>query len=113
MLRISTIETRFQRRLVLEGKLVEPWLGELREVYRKAMATLDGRKLVIDLTDVTVISCEAESALSELIEQGARFSCGGVLIKHVLKRLARRCHSPHGTAGGGPDRTIESSQRRR
>jgi hypothetical protein len=94
MLRISTIETRFQRRLVLEGKLVEPWLGELREVCRKAIATLEGRKLVIDLTDVTVIGCEAESALSELIEQGAKFSCGGVLIKHVLKRLARRCHRP-------------------
>jgi hypothetical protein len=94
MLRISTIDTRFQRRLVLEGKLVEPWLGELREVCRSASETLQGRKLVIDLTDVTVISCEAESTLSELMDQGARFSCGGVLIKHVLKRLARRCHGP-------------------
>jgi anti-anti-sigma regulatory factor len=97
MLRISTIETRFQRRLVLEGKLVEPWVGEFREVYRKAIATLAGRKLVIDLTDVTVIGCEAESVLSELMQQGAKFSCGGVLIKHVLKRLARRCRSAHGT----------------
>ena len=54
MLRISTIDTRFQRRLILEGKLVEPWLGEFREVCRKANETLEGRKLVIDLTDVTV-----------------------------------------------------------
>jgi hypothetical protein len=92
MLRISTVDTRFQRRLVLEGKLVEPWLGELREVFRSASQTLQGRKLVIDLTDVTVISCEAEGTLSELMDQGAKFSCGGVLIKHVLKKLARRCH---------------------
>jgi len=95
MLRISTIDTRFQRRLILEGKLVEPWLGELREVCRNANETLEGRKLVIDLTDVTVIGCEAESTLSELIEQGAKFSCGGILIKHVLKRLARKCRGPH------------------
>jgi len=95
MLRISTIDTRFQRRLILEGKLVEPWLGELREVCRNANETLEGRKLVIDLTDVTVIGCEAESTLSELIEQGAKFSCGGILIKHVLKRLARQCRGRH------------------
>jgi hypothetical protein len=95
MLRISTIDTQFQRRLILEGKLVEPWLGELREVCRNANETLEGRKLVIDLTDVTVIGCEAESTLSELILQGARFSCGGVLIRHVLKRLVRKCRSSH------------------
>jgi anti-anti-sigma regulatory factor len=96
MLRISTIDTRFQRRLVLEGKLVEPWLGELREVCRNSSQTLEGRKLVIDLTDVTVISSEAESILSDLMQQGAKFSCGGVLIKHVLKQLARRCHGLRG-----------------
>jgi hypothetical protein len=94
MLRISTIDTRSKRRLVLEGKLLEPWLGELREVCRKANETLEGRKLVIDLTDVTVIGCDAESILSDLIVQGAKFSCGGVLIKHVLKRLTRRCRDP-------------------
>jgi hypothetical protein len=91
MLRISTIDTRFKRKLILEGKLVEPWLGELREACRVANQTLEGRKLVIDLTDVTVIGCEAESTLSELIRQGAKFSCQRVLVKHVLKQLARRC----------------------
>jgi anti-anti-sigma regulatory factor len=94
MLRISTIDTRFQRKLILEGKLVEPWLGEFREVCRNASETLKDRKLVIDLSDVTVIGCEAEGALSELIQQGAKFSCGGVFIKHVVKRLARRCRGP-------------------
>ena len=94
MLRISTIDKRFQRRLILEGKLVEPWLGEFREVFRKANETLEGRKLVIDLTDVTVVGCEAETTLSQLMQQGAKFSCGGVLVKHLLKQLSRRCHGP-------------------
>lgn len=92
MLRISTIDTRTQRKLVLEGKLVEPWLGELREAFRTAGETLDGRKLVVDLTDVTVISCDAEGTLSDLMQQGAKFSCDGILIKHMLRKLARRCH---------------------
>ena len=92
MLRISTIDTRFRRRLILEGKLVEPWLGELREVCRNASETLKGRKLVVDLTDVTVIGCEGEGTLSELMQQGVKFSCGGVLVKHLVNQLARRCH---------------------
>jgi anti-anti-sigma regulatory factor len=92
MLRISTIDTRLQRKLILEGKLVGPWLGELREVFRKANETLEGRKLVIDLTDVTVISCEAEGTLTEFIQEGAKLSCGRVLTKHLLKQLSRRCH---------------------
>jgi hypothetical protein len=25
------------------------------------------------------------------MKEGAKFSCGGVLTRHVLKRLARRC----------------------
>ena len=100
MLRISTVETRFQRRLILEGKLVEPWLSEFRQVCRNANETLEGRKLVIDLTDLTVIGCEAESILSDLIVQGAKFSCGGVLIRHVLKRLARKCRDSHKSLAG-------------
>jgi hypothetical protein len=89
------MDTRFRRRLILEGKLVEPWLGELREVCRNSIETLEGRKLVIDLSGVTVIGCEAESTLSALMLQGAKFSCGGVLVKHVLKRLALKCRGPH------------------
>ena len=96
MLRISTIDTRTHRKLVLEGKLVEPWLGELREAFRSASETLEGRKLVVDLTDVTVISCDAENTLSDLMSQGAKFSCDGILIKHMLRKLARRCHGSNG-----------------
>jgi hypothetical protein len=91
MLRISTVDTRNHRKLVLEGKLVEPWLEELRQACGRAKLDLQERKLVVDMTNVTVISHEGEATLLELMQQGAQFSCGGVLIKHMLKQLARRC----------------------
>jgi len=96
MLRITTVETKLNRKLILEGKLVEPWLGELRHAFRIATHALGDRTLIVDLTDVTVIGCEAESTLAEFMEQGARFSCDGVLIKHMLRKLARRCHGSSG-----------------
>ena len=76
---------------MVEGTLTEPWVGELRKTWQEASEHRNGRKLVIDLSSTTVISREGEHLIFELMQEGARFSCGGVLTKYVLKRLAHRC----------------------
>jgi hypothetical protein len=91
MFRISIIDTPAQRRLVVEGKLSKPWVDELRTTWRNASRDLERRKLMIDLSSLTVISREGEDAIFDLMKQGAKFSCCGVLTRHVLKRLAQRC----------------------
>jgi len=92
MFKISITDTRSHRRLVVEGKLVEPWVAELRTAWQNASQNLDGRKLVVDVTSLTVISREGEDALFDLMKQGTKFSCSGVLTRHVLRGLARKCH---------------------
>lgn len=92
MLRISTIDTRSERRLVVEGKLIEPWVAELKLSWGTANQNLEGRKLVVDLSNATVISREGEVALEELMHEGARFSCCGVLNKYLVKRMTHRCN---------------------
>jgi anti-anti-sigma regulatory factor len=92
MFKISIVDTPSQRKLVVEGRLSEPWVDELHSTWRNASRDLDGRKLVIDLSSLTVISREGEDAIFDLMKQGAKFSCGGVLTRHVLKRLAMKCH---------------------
>jgi hypothetical protein len=92
MFKISIVDTPSQRRLVVEGKLSDPWIEELRATWRDARAGVDGRKLVIDVSALTVISREGECAIFDLMEQGAKFSCVGVLTRHVVNRLARQCH---------------------
>jgi hypothetical protein len=91
MFKISIVETRRQRRLVLEGKLVRPWTAELENAWRSAGEQLQGRKLIVDLTNVTLISPDGENTLFELMREGAKFSRGDVFVQHVLKQLARRC----------------------
>jgi len=91
MFKISIVETDGQRRLVLEGNLASPWTAEVESAWRSAGEQLRGRKLVIDLRNVTLISQEGENTLFNLMRDGAKFSCEGVLTKHVLKQLARRC----------------------
>ncbi len=93
MFKISIIDTPCKRTLLVEGTLVPPWTTELRKVWRDAGQDLEGRKLVIDLANVTVIGREGENTLFELMTNGAKFSCGGVLTKHMLKQLGRRFQS--------------------
>jgi hypothetical protein len=98
MFRISTIDmhngaTHDERRLVVEGTLVHPWVDELRKAWSNAGNSLEGRKLVIDLTNVTVISREGESAIFDLMNEGATFACGGIHTRHLLRELAHRCHA--------------------
>ena len=90
MLKISIFETPCQRRLVVEGKLIAPWTAELRSAWRKATADHNGRELVMDVKGLTAISEDGESALFELMKEGARFRSSGVFTKWILKRLARK-----------------------
>jgi hypothetical protein len=90
MFKISVVDTRTQRRLVVEGTLIGLWVAELRTSWRNACQERGTRKLIVDLRNLTTISREGEEAIFDLIKEGARFSCGNVLTKHVLKQLARK-----------------------
>jgi hypothetical protein len=90
MFRISTIDTRSRRTLVVEGTLIGSWVDVLRTTWKTASEELGGRKLVIDLSNVTVISIEGESAILDLMNEGAKFCRGGILARQVLKQLARK-----------------------
>jgi hypothetical protein len=90
MFKISTIDTPSQRTLVVEGTLIGSWVAELRTSWRSASRELEGRKLIVDLSNLTVISVEGEAAILDLMNEGAKFSRGGILTRHVLKQLTRK-----------------------
>jgi anti-anti-sigma regulatory factor len=90
MLKISIVEERKQRRLVVEGRLVAPWSDELKAACEGAGSGLNSRELVIDLKNLTAISEEGESLLLELMKQGVRFRGCGVFTNEILKQVARR-----------------------
>src|ERR1035438_9008693 len=102
MLRISIKDGPNQCRLVVEGKLVEPWVDELRIAREKRQADLNGRELVIDLENLTTISQQGETLLMELLRSGTKFRGHGVYTKYVLRQIAN--------AGGAPARTEEVSE---
>src|SRR5438876_8619976 len=90
MLKISIVERRKQRRLVVEGRLVAPWSDELKASCEKAGSGLGDRELVIDLKNLTTIGQEGEDLLLELMKQGLKFKGCGVYTNEILKQVARR-----------------------
>jgi len=90
MLKISIVEGRKQRRLVVEGRLASPWCDELKVACEKAAKGLDGRELVIDLQNLTTISRQGEKLLLELMQEGLTCRGCGLFTKEILKQLGRR-----------------------
>jgi anti-anti-sigma regulatory factor len=93
MFKISITENDAEQRLVLEGTLIAPWTDELEKAWREAETRRDGRKLLIDLSDVTRISPEGEQVLMLLMQEGAKVACDGIFNRHVLKQLYVRCRA--------------------
>ena len=84
MLKISIVDRRDQRHIVLEGALTSPSLMQLRTAWLRACAGRQRRRIVLEFRNVTEISPEGEAALWDLINRGARFTSGNLVNKQVL-----------------------------
>jgi anti-anti-sigma regulatory factor len=93
MLKITTIDTGVQRKLILAGGIVEPWAAELSRAWERACDSLGERKLVVDLTGVTVISRDGTHVLRDMRNHGVEFICRGVYVSHVLRNLKKLCRA--------------------
>jgi anti-anti-sigma regulatory factor len=88
-LKISLVEGPRRRRLIVDGKLIAPWVVEFAAACEKAMADLHDRELIIDLRNITAISPEGESVLLQLMRKKLKFQCG-IFMKELLRQLARK-----------------------
>ena len=71
---------------------MQPWTIELKKTWAAAIDTLpQGRQLLVDLNNVTTISKDGEDVLSQLMQEGAKFSCVGVLTRYLVQQLALKC----------------------
>jgi anti-anti-sigma regulatory factor len=83
MLRITPTEGDGERALRLEGRLVEPWVGELLGACSAAAAA--GRRVVLDLSGVTFVDGAGAACLRGLLEQGVGVrGCSG-FINELLR----------------------------
>ncbi len=74
----------------MQGRLVGPWVSELRTAWKRAHRSQDKRACVIDLNDVTFIDKSGERLLRAMSKKGAQLIARGLYLKHVLEQLQER-----------------------
>jgi hypothetical protein len=95
MLKISILDSKKQRRLILEGKLIAPWTTELQRTCDEAKQSLGGREIAVELKNLTVISQEGEDLLASLMHQGTKILGGCLFATEVLRKLRGRARTQH------------------
>jgi len=87
MLKITITDTPTEQRITLSGKLVDPWIQELRRVWEQCRSVGAGRKLIFDLNDVIHIEESANTLLSEMMAEGAELVSDGGLNGWLIQAL--------------------------
>ncbi len=84
MLRITTIQTAGSPTVLkLEGKLLEPWIGELQEACRKTLAPTVHATL--DLAGLSFVDASGTVALRDLRRRGFQLKGCTPLVAELLK----------------------------
>jgi ABC-type transporter Mla MlaB component len=91
MLRITIFDMPAEQRLVLEGRLTEPWVSELESTWEKTRNGRQCHKCVVDLSGTTVIDESGKRILMVMCSEGARFVANGVATIHLIRDIKRKC----------------------
>jgi ABC-type transporter Mla MlaB component len=94
MLRITITEAATEQRWTLEGRLIEPWVGELRRRWKNRHRAQNGRTCTVDLSAVTFIDRGGQRLLRAMSKEAPQFIATATYIKRVLDQL-----KPNGTRG--------------
>jgi len=83
MLRITEVADDLGILLKIEGKLREPWVGELDRTARRPLA--EGRGLIrLDLSSVTFADEAGVRLLHELLGKGAQIAAASGYVRVLL-----------------------------
>jgi ABC-type transporter Mla MlaB component len=92
MLKITKVDTETEQRLILEGRLANPWIAGLGSHWKETRHAHPEREFVVDLKGVVRIDSAGECALTVMKAEGARFLAGGIRMNHLIRDLEIRAY---------------------
>jgi outer membrane protein TolC len=90
MLKITFNETPAEERWILEGRLTQPSVRELRTTWKKNHRRDTQRACIVDLNEVTFIDKSGMRLLRVLAREGVQFTASGIYTKHLIEQLNSR-----------------------
>jgi ABC-type transporter Mla MlaB component len=89
MLRITVHDNPRVLTFQLEGRLTGPWLRELEECWKQAVASPREPILRVDLTGLTSIDAAGKACLAAVHRQGAEFIAPDCLSKAIVAEITQ------------------------
>jgi len=93
MLRITLQEDLALWRLHLSGRLADVWVAETERVWRSA--PVSGRRVEVDLREVTGIDGAGRRLLQAMNQAGACFIAKGVAMKAIVEEIKGKPARPN------------------
>src|SRR5213080_4179694 len=90
MLRITKIDTPTEQKLILEGRLTEPWIADLISHWQDIRHAHPTPQLLAAPRRVPRTHSGGESALALMKAEGAECLASGIRVKHLLEHLESR-----------------------
>jgi len=91
MLRITIQESENAVKVVLEGRVAGPWVGELDRAWVEAAPRIGSRKVSIDLKNVTYADAAGKRALKSIFsESGAQLVASSMEIQDLAEEVSRK-----------------------
>jgi hypothetical protein len=87
MLRITVAETATEQKRTLEGRLVVPWVAELRTSWKNRHRSQNGRTCTFDLSAITFIDKRGQGLLQAMSKEGPQFVSTVSYVKHAFDEL--------------------------
>lgn len=87
MLKISQIGSANQSVMLrLEGRMVGPWVGEVRETCEKNLD--EGRRVKLNLAEVSFVDQDGVKLLADLVLRGVKLAGCSLFVEEQLKSAA-------------------------
>jgi ABC-type transporter Mla MlaB component len=88
MLKITLHDSADEFRFRLEGKLSGAWVGELRQCWQTASSTTQGRRTVLDLSEVDFVDAAGQSLLCDMKGAGVSIQVATPFMKSVVEGIS-------------------------
>ena len=87
MMKIQARETGGEWILQVQGRLAGAYVPELETCWKQARASRPGRKIALDLKNVTCVDQAGRYLLEVMHVDGVRFVGAGLALEDVLKQV--------------------------
>lgn len=84
MFKVTVIEQAGVATFKVEGRLVKPWVSELKKSWTEFIRQHPGEAVRVDLGEVTFIDHEGKCLLSSMFRKGADLCGGGFLTRSIV-----------------------------